>query len=847
MKAVEVTDLTFKYRGDDSFALKNVSFDVEQGHIMLLIGESGCGKTTLLRHMKASHIPVGKRNASGSVCVFGKAVNELSEHEAAFKVGFVSQQVEESQVTDKVWHELAFGLESMGVEQAYMQQRVAEMTAFFGLENVYHEKLSELSGGQKQIVNLASVMIMEPEILVLDEPTSQLDPNSAAEFFYMIKKIHEELCTTIIIAEHRMEDIFPLADRVMVLDRGEVLACGTPGGIVRFLHSNGLPLFRSMPVAARIYCTLESAAFAEKSREELYKHDIPLSVNDGRRYLQGLPECEELKKASTQNKGDYNDKAEASMCGKDKEDIALRVNEVWFRYKKDGADIIKACSLNVKKGRITAILGGNGAGKSTLLHIMKGNLAAYPGVVKCGTDAVSLLPQNPQSMFAEKTVLGELFDGREPGEKGEKMIRQFDLSDCLYKHPFDLSGGQMEKLALAKLMLKDDDILLLDEPGKGMDYAFKEKLGKYLTELAGRGKTIVLVSHDVEFCAKYADYCGMFFDGHIVSINDTRTFFLQNAFYTTAVRRMCRGLFDAVTVSDVYALFGISKESMDVVASDDENSNGNEDAGGKKNPDYKKEKDHNIHENKSMEEDLYVDTVYGEEKHMANSVLPSMLLLIAMPLTIYMGYALLHQRKYYFISLMLILEAVTAFFISFEGRRPHMRDVMTIAVMSALTALSRAMFYMVPAVKPMAAFTIISGIGLGSVSGFVVGALSMLVSDIFFGQGPWTPWQMFTMGLLGFLSGVIFKDTGSSHRGDGRKKNIIAICIFGALSVLIVYGGIMNPASVVMYQENVTGKMLLASYIPGIPIDLIHAGATFIFLYFLTEPMLEKLERVKKK
>ena len=855
MKAVSVKNLTFAYSGDDTPALSKVSFDVDKGGILLVIGESGCGKTTLLKHLKPSHVPVGTRNPSADIRINGKSIDELSEYELSFSVGFVGQQVDEMQVTDKVWHELAFGLESMGCDRSYMQQRVAEMTAFFGLESVYHSKLSELSGGQKQLVNLCSVMIMEPEILVLDEPTSQLDPNSAMEFFHMIRKIREEIGTTVIISEHRLEDIIPMADKVLVLHNGRVINEGAPKDICRYLYEKRLPLFRAMPVAARIFCNAQGMG------------EMPLSVNEGRRFI------EEYMKAH-EDTGCGTESSDISWTGKvddryKKSDMAIKVDEVWFRYKKNSVDVLKALSLDIPKGKITAVVGGNGAGKSTMLHIIMENLAPYMGKVKIFDDlSLGLLPQNPQAMFGEKTVRAELYSLKD--DHCDLVVERFGLNRCLDRHPFDLSGGEMEKLALAKLHLMDYDILLLDEPGKGMDYAFKEKLGAYLNELTEKGKTILLVSHDVEFCAKYAHYCGMFFDGHIVAVKDARSFFLQNSFYTTAVRRMCKGMFDAVTVEDVLYVLGIKEEEGVGVMSDDfpeddvwENDSTNNDI----------DDGDDVANEEDEEKAAYVDFEKKKDgktesknrgKDFFYKIAPYIVFLVIMPITIYIGYAVLHQRKYYFISIMLILEAVGAMFIGVEGTRPKLKEIMTIAVMSAITALSRAMFYMVPAVKPTAALTVISGIGMGSISGFVVGALSMLVSDIFFSQGPWTPWQMFSMGLLGFIAGLIFnkdydktasiygeasgkKSLVKSRIATGKGVNVIAVCIYGILSVILIYGGIMNPASVLMYQENVTWQMLVASYAPGIPIDCIHGVATFIFLLFLTEPMLEKLERVRRK
>lgn len=984
MNAITVNHLTFSYRDNDSFSLRNVSFTVSKGEIILIIGESGCGKTTLLKHLKPAFVPDGIRNDDWEILYHGVKAEQLSEKEQAFSVGYVGQQVEASQVTDKVWHELAFGLESLSWTQERMQLRVAEMTAFFGLESVFHKRLSDLSGGQKQLVNLASVMAMEPELLILDEPTSQLDPKSASEFFRMIRKIHDEIGTTIVMTEHRLEEIFPMASRVMVLEAGRVIRLGTAEDVCGFLYREGMSLFRAMPTAARLYyglgygkagyfdeneesqnatgrnfntaggiengcdehgtpCDCEKLWFVDAKDKCSDACSAPLTVSEGRVWLERCMEHEALvcsvgetvlmqKECGSRDNSfvpnDPGKQGKPSMLQalgkqgktfapreswKQMKDPVLQADELWFRYEKDGADVLKACSIDLYKGRITAVLGGNGAGKSTLLHVLAGQLTPYLGRVKNAGASIGVLPQNPQVMFAGKTVAEELGlthiicnQNIAKTDIGmSKLLDFFDLRDCLKQHPFDLSGGQMEKLALCKLAAADYDILLLDEPGKGMDYAFKEKLGIYLREMVSRGKTIFLVSHDVEFTAKYADTCGMFFDGHIVSLTDARSFFLNNMFYTTAVRRMCRGLLDAVIVEDVLDFFGAAKGigvhvgngdcssfemgwegSYTVAAGDCPGKTGGYDLEGSgqkviapvvddcrgKTGSFDTESGEEKMiasvvddcQNKTGVSDLEygkkrssadIDqnekTDLGKERHSDKRKLTAdkkqfmiscLVFFLVMPLTIYVGHSVLHQRKYYFIALMLILEGIGAFLFGYEGRKPDLKEIMTVAVMGAITALVRALFYMIPAVKPTAALTIISGIGLGSTCGFLVGAMSMLVSDIFFGQGPWAPWQMFTMGLLGFLAGIIFKQ---DFHVDGRRR--WRISLYGLLSVFFIYGGIMNPASEWMFQEYVNFDMILAAYIRGIPIDLIHAVSTFVFLWFGAAPMLEKLERVKRK
>lgn len=873
---VEVNNLTFSYRDSSDVALSDVTFSLEQGETLLVIGESGCGKTTLLQHLKPAYLPTGSRSAESTIKLNGKSMEEMSEEEQAFSVGYVGQHVDASQVTDKVWHELAFGLESLGKSQTYIRRRVAETAAFFGLENVFHEKLSELSGGQKQLVSLASVMAMEPGILILDEPTSQLDPISSEEFFRMVRKINDELGTTIIMAEHRLESIYAHATKVMVLSEGRIIKIGNPYEVSYYLYENGLSLFRSLPVSARLYYDLGAQA------DSTLGDKVPLTVNEGRNFLKAYIEKYGLNmgEKSVEPEDAASDYGSDTANGKE---IVLSAEELWFRYKKNGRDILKACDIEISKGKITALLGGNGAGKSTLLYVLSGQLKSYLGKIKEVKGRVGVLPQEPKAMFAKKTVAEELgiriIDGASASEygtyTGEGAADFFGLWDCLLRHPFDLSGGQQQKLALAKLVAEGYDIFLLDEPGKGMDYAFKEKMGMYLRELAAMGKTILIVSHDVEFCAAYADYCGLFFDGGIVSMEEAGDFFAYNVFYTTAVRRMCSNIVDAVIYSDLIRCLGKDPYPPDSTASSSRGGRQDRETAlelqqGRK-LDSISEGSKEIQQSGITETTLELQqsgeiatalklqqggetamelrqderTEHVSEKglpSMSRIVIPAIVFLVVMPLTIYLGHSVLHQRKYYFISLMLILEGIAAFMAGFERGKPKLKEIMTIAVMSAITALSRAAFYMIPAVKPMAALTIISGISLGGVSGFLVGALSMLVSDIFFGQGPWTPWQMFTMGLIGFLAGVVLGD-----RRDFDTGRRIRISVFGFITVFFVYGGIMNPASVLMYQENVNLDMLLAAYAPGIPIDAIHAVSTSVFLWIGAGPMLEKLERVRKK
>lgn len=845
MEQIAIRNLTFAYDRESAFSLKNVSLEVSAGEMLLIIGESGCGKTTLLKHLKPAYLPAGFRSEDSEIRIKGKPFGALDEREQVSIVGFVNQYVEASQVTDKVWHELAFGLESLGYEQDIMQRKVAEMVAFFGLENIYHERLCNLSGGQRQLVNLASVMAMEPEILVLDEPTSQLDPIAAADFFHMIEKINKELGTTILMTEHRLEEVFSLCDRVCVMEKGRICRIGTPQMVACELYRTNHALAKALPMATRLYFRLDGK-----------EGKIPLTVNEGRSWLENYVRNqrgsgEESWLEETLDIGIYGDKSHHERRDerkKEEEAVPILAKEIWFRYEKEGRDILKACSLELKKGKITAILGGNGTGKSTLLHVLAGHYQAYMGDIryygkryekgKTDCSRIGIMPQNPQAMFAKKTVEEELMVSAEIGgkilpvsnQKESSVAEWMDfcgLQSIKEQHPFDISGGEMQRLALAKLLLEKKDVLLLDEPSKGMDAEFKEKMGRLLCKLAAQGKTILMVSHDVEFCASYADMCGLFFDGRIVSLEDSRMFFQQNRFYTTSAARMCRGILPQVIGLEDVTINGRECATKEVAYESED----------------KTEKSELVNDNIDIDTMITATEERGNRRMERTGWLISAFIVFAvMPVTIYIGHAVLLQRKYYFISLLLVLEATAGFFLRFEKRKPKVREIMIVAMMSAIVVAGRAAFYMIPNVKPMAALVIVSGIGLGAEAGFLVGSTSMLISNIFFGQGPWTPWQMFACGMLGFLSGIVFR---KSVVETCAKK--LGICIYGFLSVVLIYGGILNPASVFMYQESVNWKMILTSCVAGLPYDLIHGVATFAFLWVGCKPLLEKLERVREK
>ena len=577
MAAIEFKDVHFRYPLTETSALDGVTFSVNESDFIVVCGKSGCGKTTLLRHMKKNLTPYGE--FSGFVTYNGCEIMELDDRVSAAEIGFVQQNPDNQVVTDKVWHELAFGLESLGFDNKTIKRRVAEMASYFNIQTWFRKDVSQLSGGQKQLMNLASIMAMQPKVLVLDEPTSQLDPIAASEFLRTVQKINRDLGTTVIISEHRLEEVFTMADKVMVMDKGEVLAYDEPRKIGSMLATSNRtsylgqvktgatdgssyfdlsriggchPMFYGLPAMMKIYQSVEPEGDSS-----------PLTIREGRLWLgrkvgdvyrDGVPEIPGINEAV--NKEGRNEAGSVKADGP-----AIAVKDLWFRYDKKTPDVLRDLNLTVDKGQLFCVLGGNGVGKSTTLKVISNILKQQRGKVTVN-GTLAMLPQNPQALFTEITVEDELMealhDTSDTDEvKVQKVLDMLDTMEIAHlrkSHPYDLSGGEQQRLALGKVLLLDPEVILLDEATKGLDPFFKISLARVLKKLTEAGKTLFMVSHDIEFCAEYADTCAMFFDGQIVSVGKPHEFFPGNNFYTTSANKMAREHFpDAITWEEVAA------------------------------------------------------------------------------------------------------------------------------------------------------------------------------------------------------------------------------------------------------------------------------------------------------
>lgn len=536
MEIFRVENLSFAYPDSPQKVLDNVSFSVSTGEFITLCGRSGSSKTTLLKILKPQLCPVGEK--SGEIYYKGENLYSTPDTITATKIGYVMQNPETQIISDTVKKELAFGLENMGVPSYEIKRRIAEISAFFGISDWINKDTNQLSGGEKQLVCLASVMAMNPEVVILDEPASQLDPVATDSFFSLLEKINRQLGVTVILSEHNLERCFSMSDRVLFLENGRLACDDAPRKACGEIFKTKMKL--ALPSAVRIF-------------GEDFPENPPLNVRECRKIiLDG-----------------YEKTACEIFTAKNENADAVTVKDLWFRYEKNGCDVLKGVNLSVKKGEILAIHGSNGSGKTTLLNVISKLKKAYHGDVKVNNRAIAsykgnslyrgtlaFLPQNPKTVFSGKTVREDFLESCKAHLKNEGKIddisRKLGISHLLDRHPFDLSGGEIQKCALGRVLISEPEIILLDEPTKGLDAFYKSELSEIFKDLSAEGKTLIIVTHDVEFSAQTAHSCAMLFDGEIVCNESPQTFFSENYFYTTSASAIAREVIkNAVTVSHV--------------------------------------------------------------------------------------------------------------------------------------------------------------------------------------------------------------------------------------------------------------------------------------------------------
>lgn len=799
MQSVSVSELYYKYAATQTFALQNISFTLESGDFCVVCGKSGSGKSTLLKVLSPQITENG--DIYGDVRIFEQSAFDLSPKKAAQTVAYVGQSADSSIVCEKVWQELAFGLQSLGVDESEMHSRIAEVTSYFGLQDCFENDVDTLSGGQKKMLAVAAAMTLKPKILLLDEPLSSLDGKSVSELISLLIRINRELGITVIVAEHNFTELLGICTHLLMLSGGKAEWFGKPQDIGEYISQSGdLSL---LPTQLKVWNTA------------LQSYPVTLSIAD----------CKSAV-ADYCGKNNYNeiiyDNAPIFT------EIAAKVQNVCYKYDKNEPFVTDGLTLTLHYGRITALLGENAAGKSTLLKLIHGSIKPQLGKItlysqdgKPQKTGVALMPQDVRIGFTHFSVYDELHAAANDEKSLENAMSLCRLTELQYRNPMDLSGGEQKRLSLALMLLSGADILLLDEPTSGLDREFCREFCDILKRLQNSGKAILITSHDMDFCAECANTCAFMFRGKITAIAEPHRFFRQNMLYTTAAARIAGSSIDnAVTDGElIYALCGKNDESGKKAQKNDKNSNNPQiEINGKPHRKIKSE---------------------SAKRHDKLSVIITAVYLCLIAPTVYFGLNIFGEQAFLAVSLCVIILAMLPFFVSFERSRPPAREIALLAVLTAAAVAARAAFYFLPQIKPIAAIVIITGFALGAQSGFLVGAMSMLLSNIFFGQGPWTPWQMLAMGLVGFAAGLFGKLK--------INRNPIAAAIFGFVATLVIYGGVVNPSTAIMAHQPLKASVFALYYLQGLPMDIIHAASTFAFLLLFGSPFMKILSRMKLK
>ncbi len=873
-----VAGLTFAYPGrEDEPVLRDVSLSVAAGAFCVIVGPTGCGKTTLLRCLKPELAPAGVQRgtvevlgqvlAGGNGCradgtgvdegagagsaagspAAGEAAGAAADSPAARKgacaavdspaarterraadspaggrwsatnIGFVMQDPAEQIVCDTVWHELAFGLENIGMPQDRMRRRIAEVAHFFGIEPIMHAATETLSGGQQQLVNLAAVLALRPRLLVLDEPTAQLDPNAQREFLFLLGRVNRELGITVIMSTHAPEATQPYATQTVEL--GDEMPLGT------------------------------RTALEER--------------------LAGRWSSWESRRAE--------------------EEAVLTARDLHVRYDRAAPWVLRGVNLRVARGSVHAIVGGNGCGKSTLLKALAGIIKPQRGRVQnalAGHQAY--LPQNPQALLVCDTVAEELtewagrcgYSAADAARAGE----QLGLAGLEGHHPDDLSGGQQQKLALAKLLLTKPDLLFLDEPTKGLDPAGAAETVRILRRLAESGRTVVMVTHDLDVALAVADEVSMVFDGEIACTEPARAFFAENLVYRP---HDASRLFGALAGEDE-ATAGTSPAGATPVTCTAPCGNRAASILDDENPDDATTRARSATAGTDPAQSVRADAAAGssstafassaigsspDARPAAGSPTPSSSLphtptsrprgshtraaveavaLVAVPVVL-VAAGLVGFSQTALLSFAVVIAALAVFFASYETGSTRLHEIMPTVVLAALAAAGRIVFAALPSIKPVSAIAIIAGVVLGRRSGFMTGALAALVSNFFFGQGPWTPWQMYAWGLVGYGAGALAqlwrRAGGSRTSRDGKAHGrfaMLGLCAYGFVAS-IAYGWILNAWSILGFLHAHLGFEVLAVYAASLPFDVAHGISTVVFLLVLYAPWRRKLNRVIRR
>ena len=531
---IKIRDLTFYYGDASRPALQDVNLDIEDGEFVLVTGPSGCGKTSLCRCLNGliPHFYGGE--IAGGLEVQGLDVMRHTTRELATRVGMVFQDPENQLVSMDVQREVAFGLENLAFPRDVMAKRVEEALDTLGISGLRHRQVHELSGGEKQKVVISSVLALHPDVLVLDEPTSELDPKGAEDVLSIVRRLNDELGITVILVEHRLDRVVHLVDRMIVMDEGKIIADGNPRAVL----SNGdiTSIGAGVPPIVRI---------VQRLRDNGVNVDnIPLTVKEGRAMLKDI---------FMGARGSTLSQAESADNGRP----VIEIDKLWHAYP-EGITALKNVNLRICEGEFVAVMGRNASGKTTLVKHINGLLQPTKGkVIVSGIDTrratiaqlsqkVGFIFQNPNDHIFADTVEEEIafilknlgFDSGEIAARIDEMLEMFALKEFRRQYPRSLSGGERQRVAMASVLVARPRVLILDEPTRGMDYRLKSELMRFLNGYREKGNTVVLVTHDVETVAEHADRVVLLSEGGVVVDGNKRDVLSRALFFSPQINRL---------------------------------------------------------------------------------------------------------------------------------------------------------------------------------------------------------------------------------------------------------------------------------------------------------------------
>lgn len=542
---IRIKNLTYTYPSQERAALDDVSLEIEAGEFVLLTGASGAGKSTLLRTLSGlvPHFSGGR--LGGSVLVDGQEPIVQGPQGVSQTVGFVFQNPEAQAVVDQVEAEIAFALENAAVPEAEMRVRVEEVLQLLELAPLRRRSLNTLSGGERQRVAIAAALAMRPKVLALDEPTSQLDPQSAADVLNALVRLNEELGLTIVLAEHRLERILRYSERVVVMGKGRVVADGYMPEVMQEMPQ--LP-----PLAAL--------------GRRLSWDPLPVTVKEGLRFA---------RKIDTTN---VNGKEVRPPAVDEYGGPPMVLDARGLRFTYGRKPVLNGVDLQVRAGEAVVLMGRNGSGKTTLLRCLVGLLKTQLGEVFIAERSiegrrvadicqeVAYLPQSSDDLLFSETVYEELavtlrnhaMNGA--GQVIDPLLEQLDLLDYAAAYPRDLSAGQRQRVALGAVAVTQPSLLMLDEPTRGLDYGAKEDLVALWRRLRKRGMGLLMVTHDVELAAQVADRVLVLSEGELIADGPAGDVLGASPLFAPQVARLFPGQ-GWLTVEDALAGLGVGADN----------------------------------------------------------------------------------------------------------------------------------------------------------------------------------------------------------------------------------------------------------------------------------------------